>query len=132
MAYQSAVTQDSRAFLTLFSYAGHFQEMLNLIPVQAQDASHLGNSLEGVLDRAERLGLHVVAVVCDNTKVNNSGLRAQCGPQLLASDPLPESFFWNGRPIFTVIDPVHNLKNFRNNWLNKVLNGIVMWLSSLL
>lgn len=93
-----------------------------MVPVQGQNGEFLSYTLADALRVCEEISLNVVAVCSDNNKVNSSGVARLCNlPDTATRADIPSHFVFNNRRVFIILDTPHNIKNWRNCWLNKVL-----------
>lgn len=91
------------------------KDVAAMLPVKNMDASFLHGSTMKVLERVERAGFKVVAIISDNNRVNRNVFEKMCGGQL---SPCITHPFDSARKLFFLFDSVHLLKCIRNNWIN--------------
>ena len=92
-----------------------------LVPVHNMDAEFLYEILIEVLEMIHEYGGEVYATMCDDLSVNQKVyklLHERFGSDSISSikHPFPNETF---KSMFTLYDPVHLVKNIRNNWITE-------------
>ena len=91
--------------------------LVKLLPCHALKADFLFNCLTDTTIHLTQCGAHVMGIIFDNNRVNQSCFKKftpkdDNKPWIVESPANPDDFF------FLMYDPVHLLKNIRNNWLS--------------
>jgi hypothetical protein len=97
--------------------------MVELHPVQGQTGEYKISTLQDVIQICKNVGLKVYVIMSDNDAKNEATIRAAVGVN--ARQDIPAEFDFPLPDGSTVrmcylLDSVHNMKNARNNWINKV------------
>ena len=118
-----AVDQPSEKANTLLSIMvkclfGGKKFIAKLIPCHALSATFQYESVTGVIQLLEQCGARVLAVINDNNRVNQCFFKMftpfnSLTPWIVRSISSPSL------PMFLLYDPVHLIKNLRNNWVTE-------------
>ena len=107
-----------QAFMVHSAY-GSFKEVVSLTPVKSLTGEYLTDLTLRVLKFVQESGLIVICIICDNSRVNKNMLSLLCARfQTDEMYRIPNPMY-SDLEIFLMFDPVHILKNIRNNWLNQ-------------
>lgn len=90
---------------------------IRLIPVCKLTAEYVVTVIRECCELVEKSGGKIIAVISDNYRVNRSAysiLSARSTSPWCTQSPVCPN-----RPLFLLSDPVHLLKNIRNNWLTE-------------
>lgn len=90
--------------------------LVKVLPCHALNAQFLYQTVTTVISSLEKSGAKVFALINDNNRVNQSFFRifnkmSPATPWMVTSPTNPQ------QPLFLIFDPVHLLKNIRNNWV---------------
>jgi len=96
--------------------------MAKLLPVNALTAQFQFDCVKQVILNIESCGGRVLSIINDNNKVNQSFFKLF---DRFGDDPwVVKSPANQSRPLFLLFDPVHILKNIRNNWMTEKLQTL--------
>lgn len=101
----------------LNSVRSKYSDVAHILPVHTIKGEDLYTIIKKVIVGLEKIGFEVISVVTDNNALNKKAMSFFVNPpkiMIAYANPVDTS-----RPLFYVIDPVHTLKNVRNNWINK-------------
>lgn len=98
--------------------------LVKLIPCHALKSDFQYTVVTDVILSLEKCGASVVALVCDNNRVNQRFFN-----MFSVTDPacpwVAQSPVDPARPLFLIFDPVHILKNIRNSWMTEKTQRLV-------
>ena len=95
------------------SVFGDYKEMVRLVPKFSSTSEDLFHLTNNVLKMLKELGAQVKAIITDNNRIN-----IKLFDQLIEHPNSLVRLELNN-PIFFLFDPVHIIKNIRNNLFNK-------------
>lgn len=101
-----------QAFLIASAF-GNFKTVVSLVPVKKLTSSELHELILKNLELLNVCGFRVLSIVSDNNRVNQGMFKSLC-----QNSNSSISFDYHSLPVFVMYDPVHILKNIRNNWIN--------------
>ena len=107
-----------QAFMVHSAY-GSFKEVVSLTPVKALTGDYLTDLTLKVLKFVQESGLIVICIICDNSRVNKNMLSTLYAKFRGEGTYRIQNPKYRDLEIFLMFDPVHILKNIRNNWLNQ-------------
>ena len=93
--------------------------LVSLIPLFALNAVKLFDYLTQSIATITRCGGTVHALICDNNRVNQSCYVKQFTPLQLDSPWIVKNPSDPDQVLYLLYDPVHIMKNIRNNWINE-------------
>ncbi|MCP3664708.1 MAG: hypothetical protein GY696_19820 [Gammaproteobacteria bacterium] len=99
------------------SLVGGYKDTVALYPVAGLKAEKLLLCFMEVLNRLCHVGYEIVTVSVDGLSTNRKLFKELGGGELKAEVQNPVT----GRPLFLILDPVHNFKNIYNNFQRKRL-----------
>lgn len=105
-----------------FAFGGP-KHCLRLSPVANLESSYMVDFIRSCCIAVERSGGKVIAVICDNNRVNQRAYSELAGTK----SPHPwrtESPACPGRPMYLLPDKTHLLKSIRNNWITESLKQL--------
>lgn len=103
------------------SIASSFRDVVHILPVKKIVAECLFEILSKVIQGLENIGLSVICISSDNNAINRRAVSMFSTKRELSivyPHPIDPT-----RPLFYIIDSVHNFKSARNNWLNQKNEG---------
>ena len=98
--------------------------LVKLIPCAGLKADFQFQCVQEVLLSLERSGAKVVAVINDNNRMNQAFFRMFC-PISPETPWMVRSATDEDRPMFLLFDPVHLIKNLRNNWITEATKTLL-------
>lgn len=116
-AFNSEECATSAHVFMISSIRSSYKDVVHILPVKKIDSLTLFNFVKVIIIGLEKIGFEVLAIVSDNNAINKKTMSFFSQPPEILNEykhPCDPS-----RPLFFVIDPVHLLKNIRNNWINK-------------
>ncbi len=100
------------------STCSKYRDIVAFYPISGLTAEKLHKCFMEVLERLCQIGFHVLSVITDNLATNRRFFSEfLCGGTLNCKISNPVT----GKPLFLILDPVHNFKNVYNNWEKKKL-----------
>ena len=94
----------------------HTSFLVKMIPCHALNSEFLYESLVNVTSLLEKSGARVHGLICDNNRVNQKLFNNSFTPLSPEKPHIVKSPSGSDRPFYLMYDPVHILKNLRNNW----------------
>lgn len=88
-------------------------------PIAKLTLYFLKEEVDGSIDNIHKAGGTVKAVICDGNRNNQSLFKAY--------DTTPETPWLTKDGLFLLYDPVHLLKNIRNNWITERCQELKFW-----
>uniref|UniRef100_A0A1I8JBV1 Transposable element P transposase n=1 Tax=Macrostomum lignano TaxID=282301 RepID=A0A1I8JBV1_9PLAT len=116
---EDAPRQIARTVLALMvkSFMGGPAYVARLIPIYSLQPAFLYDQVVHLVQLIHQLGGTVVSLICDNHFTNRNCFQLLQGDSAvpwLAKNPADPD-----QPLFLLYDPVHLMKNIRNNWLTQ-------------
>jgi len=101
--------------------------LVKLLPCHGLTAAFQFSCITDVITMLEKCGGQVLAVICDNNRTNQACYKSFTpvseNTPWIVDLPSPSSFP-SLHHLFLIYDPVHLLKNIRNNWLTDKLKKL--------
>lgn len=94
------------------SIFGQMQEVVKLMPVRDMDTTQFLDAVLQVISFVQNAGFKILCLITDNNRVNQRLFK------LLSNTVSFSNPQFHDELIFILYDPTHELKNYRNNWLN--------------
>ena len=98
------------------SIFGNYKEVIYLMPKFQTVSFDLSSKCMKVINLIEKFGAKVVAIATDNNRIN---INMYSGLFFKDLNPSKEHHFFPSRRVFRFYDPVHIIKNLRNNFIKK-------------
>lgn len=99
------------------SLRSNYKDVVHILPVHTISGENLHKIIKNVIEGLEKIGFEVLAIVTDNNALNKKAMSFFMEPPTVSNEyPHPYN---PAKPLFYIIDPVHNVKNIRNNWINQ-------------
>lgn len=93
---------------------GSLEEVVHLSPVSKIAADELMEMTIAIIHKVQRKGFIVTIVITDNNRVNQRFFVLLAGQLNYLKNPMFPQL-----KIFLMFDPIHIIKSFRNNWINR-------------
>ena len=114
----TAEAQPARSVLYLMvnSVCGPFRDIISMTPISTISSSIILKVFWKAVQVLSEIGFNIIAAISDNHSSNRKFFLELMNGSWSVSVPNP---FFDNSPIYLLFDPVHNLKNFYNNLVNK-------------
>ncbi|GBM55131.1 hypothetical protein AVEN_207020-1 [Araneus ventricosus] len=100
------------------SILSSYKDVVHILPISKITADALHTFIKQIVVGLDGIGFKVICVITDNNSINQKAMSQFVSPSHSYSIVYPHPVD-DKRPLFSMIDTVHLLKNIRNNWINQ-------------